>query len=100
MHPIVRKHPKTGKPALYLGRRRVYPSQYIEGFSNEESETLLDRLWEHATQDSLKWTHTWKPGDLLVWDNRCAMHRREQVDHTQRRVMYRTQFQGENVIPA
>ena len=100
MHPLVRKHPKTGKPALYLGRRRVYPSQYIEGFSNEESETLLDRLWEHATQDSLKWTHTWKPGDLLVWDNRCAMHRREQVDHTQRRVMYRTQVQGENVIPA
>jgi alpha-ketoglutarate-dependent taurine dioxygenase len=99
-HPLVRVHPETGKPALYLGRRRAYPSQYIVGLPEEESEKLLDRLWAHATQDKFKWTHTWKVGDLLVWDNRCAMHYRDPVDPTQRRVMWRSQFQGEEVVPA
>ena len=100
MHPLVRIHPITKKPALYLGRRRDYPSQYIEGYSNEESETLLDKLWAHATDDRLKWTKEWTPGDFLIWDNRCAMHRREAVDPTKRRFFYRTQFLGEDVIPA
>ena len=99
-HPLVRIHPETGKPALYLGRRRAYPSQYIVGLPEEESEKLLDRLWAHATQDRFKWTHSWKVGDLLVWDNRCAMHYRDPVDPTQRRVMWRSQFQGEEVTPA
>ncbi len=99
-HPLVRIHPETGKPALYLGRRRAYPSQYIVGLPEEESEKLLDRLWAHATQDKFKWTHTWKVGDLLVWDNRCAMHYRDPVDPTQRRVMWRSQFQGEEVVSA
>ena len=99
-HPLVRIHPETGKPALYLGRRRAYPSQYIVGLPEAESEKLLDRLWAHATQDKLKWTHSWKVGDLLVWDNRCAMHYRDPVDATQRRVMWRSQFQGEEVVQA
>jgi taurine dioxygenase len=99
-HPLVRLHPETGKPALYLGRRRAYPSQYIVGLPEVESEKLLDRLWAHATQDKFKWTHSWKVGDLLVWDNRCAMHYRDPVDATQRRVMWRSQFQGEKVIQA
>jgi taurine dioxygenase len=99
MHPLVRIHPFTKKPALYLGRRRDYPSQYIEGYLNDESEALLDKLWAHATDDKLKWTQKWQPGDFLIWDNRCAMHRREVVDHTQRRFMYRTQFLGEDVSP-
>lgn len=98
MHPLVRVHPVTKRKALYLGRRRVYPSQFIEGVPHEESEALLDRLWEHATQDKYKWTHTWRVGDMLVWDNRCAMHYREPVNSDQRRVMWRSQFQGEPVI--
>lgn len=97
-HPLIRVHPETGRKALYLGRRRDYPSQYIIGMDEDESETLLDQLWEHATQDKFKWTHTWKTGDLLVWDNRCAMHYRDPVDSSQRRVMYRTQFQGETPV--
>ena len=96
----MRIHPETKKPALYLGRRRTYPSQYIVGLPEDESERLLDRLWAHATQDKFKWTHRWRVGDLLVWDNRCAMHYRDPVDSTHRRVMYRTQFQGETPIPA
>jgi alpha-ketoglutarate-dependent taurine dioxygenase len=98
MHPLVRVHPATKKKVLYLGRRRVYPSQFIDGVSHAESEALLDRLWAHATQDKYKWTHTWRVGDMLVWDNRCAMHYREPVNSNQRRVMWRSQFQGEPVV--
>ncbi|HET8995289.1 MAG TPA: TauD/TfdA family dioxygenase [Acetobacteraceae bacterium] len=100
MHPLVRRHPETGRIALYLGRRRIYPSQFIEGLSEAESETLLEKLWAHATRPELSWTHVWRPGDLLVWDNRCAMHYREEVDDTQRRVMFRTQFAGQVPIAA
>ena len=99
MHPLIRRHPVSGKKALYLGRRRVWPSQYIEGLSNAESEALLDKLWAHATQDDYRWTHEWRVGDFLVWDNRCAMHYRDPVNAAQRRVMWRSQFQGEEVIP-
>jgi taurine dioxygenase len=98
MHPLVRVHPVTGRKALYLGRRRIWPSQYIEGVSQEESEALLNRLWAHATQEKYKWTHEWRVGDMLVWDNRCAQHYREPVNSTQRRVMWRSQFQGEPVV--
>lgn len=100
MHPMVRVHPVTGRKALYLGRRRVWPSQYIDGLDNDASKALLDRLWAHATQEKYQWTHTWQVGDFLVWDNRCAMHYREPVDLTQRRVMWRSQFQGEAVDAA
>ena len=64
MHPLVRIPPDTGRPTLYLGRRRIYPSQFIEGFSKAESEELLDRLWEHATKPELSWMHVWRPGDF------------------------------------
>jgi taurine dioxygenase len=99
-HPLVVIHPYTGKPALYLGRRRAHPSQFIEGLSDAESAVLLDRLWDHATQERFAWTHHWSVGDLLVWDNRCSMHYRTEVDPTQRRVMLRTQFQGETPTAA
>ncbi|MEX2642271.1 MAG: TauD/TfdA family dioxygenase [Acetobacterales bacterium] len=99
-HPLVRVHPGTGRKALYLGRRRKFPSQYIEGMPIEESEKVLDRLWKHATDPNLAWSHEWRVGDFLVWDNRSAQHRRDPFDEKYRRVMYRTQFQGEIPIPA
>ncbi|EWY38597.1 hypothetical protein N825_12360 [Skermanella stibiiresistens SB22] len=94
-HPLVVVNPETGRRALYLGRRRIWPSQYIEGIDHAESEALLDRLWAHATKPEFTWTHSWTPGDLLVWSNRYAMHHRTPIDETRRRVMLRTQFQGE-----
>jgi taurine dioxygenase len=99
-HPLVRLHSVTGKPALYLGRRRVWPSNYIVGLSNDDSEALLDALWAHATQPHLAWTHHWQVGDTLLWDNRCVMHHRTLIDATQRRVMHRTQIKGEAVLAA
>jgi taurine dioxygenase len=97
-HPLVRVHPVTKRRALYLGRRRVWPSNYILGVPNEESEKLLDRLWAHATQPKYAWTHQWKVGDILLWDNRCCMHYRTEVDVNQRRVMHRTTIKGEAPI--
>jgi len=94
-HPLVRVHPVTGKPALYLGRRRVWPSNYIIGLPNDESEKLLDQLWAHATQPKYAWTHHWKVGDLILWDNRCCMHYRSEIDVKQRRVLHRTTIKGE-----
>jgi len=99
-HPLVRLHPVTGKPALYLGRRRDWPSNYIVGMTNAESEAVLDRLWAHATQPKYAWRHSWQVGDLVLWDNRCAMHYRSVVDASQPRVLHRTVINGEAVIPA
>jgi taurine dioxygenase len=98
VHPLVRLHPLTGKPALYLGRRRVWPSNYIVGMDNADSEALLDRLWAHATQPKYAWTHRWRVGDIVLWDNRCCMHYRTEVDSSQARVMHRTTIRGEAPI--
>lgn len=100
MHPLVRMHPVTRKPALYLGRRRQWPSQFIADCTPEESERLLDLLWAAATRPALTWTHQWRVGDMLVWDNRCTLHYREAVNNRERRVMWRSQFDGEAVVAA
>jgi taurine dioxygenase len=90
-HPIAYRHPETGRIALYLGRRR---NAYIEGLPLAESEALLDALWQHATRDALVWYNQWRVGDLVLWDNRCTMHRRDPFDATSRRIMHRTQIKG------
>ena len=92
VHPLIRTHPETRRNCLFLGRR---PSAYIVGLPLDESEDLLDRLWAHATNPSLAWYQVWKVGDLIIWDNRCAMHRRDAFDATTRRLMHRTQIQGD-----
>lgn len=96
-HPIVRKHPETGRPALFLGRRL---KSYIIGLPLDESEALLDELWAHTTQKQFAWTHVWKPGDLVIWDNRCTMHQREPFDPSTRRLMHRTQTLGDRPVHA
>jgi len=90
-HPIAYRHPESGRIALYLGRRR---NGYIEGLPLADSEALLDALWQHATRDALVWYNRWRVGDLVLWDNRCTMHRRDPFDATARRIMHRTQIKG------
>ncbi len=92
LHPLVCKHPDTGQSMLYLGRRRM---AYIDGLSLAESEALLDELWSYATKPALCWKNVWRVGDLVLWDNRCTMHRRDPFDAAARRVMHRTQVKGE-----
>lgn len=96
-HPFIRLHPVTGKKCLFLGRRR---KAYVVGLELEESEALLNELWAHATQSEFVWTQVWQLGDLVLWDNRCTMHRRDSFDPEMRRLLYRTQITGEEVIGA
>jgi taurine dioxygenase len=91
VHPAVIRHPVTGRKALFLGRR---PNGYIMGMPLAESEALLDRLWAHATQPQYAWYQVWQVGDLMMWDNRCTMHRRNAFDSNERRYMLRTQIKG------
>jgi len=91
-HPLVCTHPETKRRVLYLGRRR---NAYIQGLSLAESESLLDELWSSATREEFLWHNRWRVGDLVLWDNRCTMHRRDPFEATSRRVMHRTQIKGE-----
>jgi taurine dioxygenase len=92
-HPIVCSHPETKRKMLYLGRRR---NAYVENLPLAESEALLDELWSYATRDDLAWHNEWRVGDLVLWDNRCTLHRRDPFDNSSRRVMHRTQIKGES----
>jgi taurine dioxygenase len=91
VHPMVCTHPESGRRMLYLGRRRM---AWIEGLDLAESETLLTEIWAHATQPERSFTHRWRVGDLVLWDNRCTMHRRDPFDPASRRIMHRTQIKG------
>jgi taurine dioxygenase len=91
VHPLVRTHPETGRACLFLGRR---VRSYLVGLPIDESEVLLDALWAHATQDRFAWFHEWRRGDLLMWDNRCVMHRREAFDPSARRMLHRVVIKG------
>jgi len=95
VHPLVRLHPVSKRKALFLGRR---PGAYIHGLPVEESEALLDAVWAHATQHHFAWYQKWRAGDLVMWDNRCVMHRRDAFDESLRRLMHRTQIVGEPVV--
>jgi taurine dioxygenase len=90
-HPLVIRHPHTGRPALFLGRRR---NACIVGLELADSETLLDALWAHATQPRFALTHVWRRGDVLMWDNMATLHRRDAFAETARRVLHRTQIKG------
>ena len=91
-HPMLRTHPVSGRTALFLGRR---VNSYVIGMSVAESEALLDEVWAHTTAGDFAYKHSWQPGDLILWDNRCVMHRRDPFDSADRRIMHRTQLAGE-----
>ncbi len=88
IHPLVVRHPETGRSSLYLGRR---PNAWIVGLSDADSDALLGELWAHVQQGPHLWTQEWRQGDLVIWDNRCTLHRRNQLDPSLRRLMHRTQ---------
>ena len=88
VHPIAARHPETGRISLYLGRR---PNAWIVGLADVESDKLLDQLWAHVNNGPFVWAQSWAKGDLVIWDNRCTLHRRNTLDPGQRRHMHRTQ---------
>jgi taurine dioxygenase len=91
-HPVICTHPETGRKVLYVNPQFT---RYIEGVDAEESRRLLARLLAHVTDPRWTWRHHWHVGDLLMWDNRCMMHRRDGFDNALRRVMKRTQMFGD-----
>lgn len=88
VHPLAIRHPVSGRTALYLGRR---PNAWIVGYDDDKSDALLDELWAHIERHDFSWATEWLPGDLVIWDNRCTLHRRNQLDPALRRLMRRTQ---------
>ena len=74
---------------LYLGRREL---AYVVGFALEESEQLLNEVWRYAAMSENVWTQQWEIGDVIIWDNRRVLQRRDGFDQSQRRLMRRCQF--------
>lgn len=90
-HPAILRHPGNGRATLYLGRRR---NSHVEGYAQAESDAILEALWAHVTGPRFVYEHVWRKGDLVMWDNRSTMHRRDPFDAAARRVMHRTQIKG------
>ena len=88
IHSIVRTHDETKEKMLYLGRREL---AYVVGFALEESEQLLNEVWRYAAMSENVWTQQWEIGDVIIWDNRRVLHRRDGFDQSQRRLMKRCQ---------
>lgn len=91
-HPVFRTHPATGRKALYVNRLMT---QEIEGIEPEEGRRLLDYLFDHSERPEFIYAHKWQPRDLLIWDNRCLNHGRDDFDPTERRLMRRLTIAGE-----
>jgi taurine dioxygenase len=87
-HPIIKRHEESGHDALFLGRRDF---AYVEGLEIDESEELLDRVWRYAALPQNVWTQHWRVGDVVIWDNRRVLHRRDDFDQAARRLMKRCQ---------
>lgn len=96
LHPIIRTHPETGRRALYLNRNRM---DRIPEFGRERSEMLLDDLMAHATQEQFTYRHKWNQGDVVIWDNRCTMHKANgDYPEGARRYIVRMMTQGERPV--
>ena len=89
VHPLVAEHPETGRQVIYLGRRA---RAYIQELDQAESDALLDELFAHITQPRFTWTQKWRLGDVVIWDNRCTLHRRDALDPNERRLLHRAQI--------
>jgi taurine dioxygenase len=92
IHPLVRSHPENNRRYLYLGRRQ---HAEIVGLGLSESEALLDELWHYATLPKHCCSGQWELGDVIIWDNRCTLHRRDGFNSSARRTLRRTSAEGE-----
>jgi alpha-ketoglutarate-dependent taurine dioxygenase len=100
LRPLVKQHPETGRSSLLIGRH----AYGVPGMGPEESERFLQDLVDLACQPPRIHQHTWSPGDAVVWDNRCLLHRGRPWDMTEPRVMYHSRIAGdpasESAVPA
>ena len=91
-HPLVRTNPVNGRQGLFLGAH----ASHIEGMPIEDGGALLKELLDHVTQPQFRYRHEWKEGDLVVWDNRCVLHRATPYDSARyKRLLQRTTVSGD-----
>jgi taurine dioxygenase len=95
--PMVRRHPVTGQPSLYISP--IY-NDAVEGLSPAEARQLFADLTEFAAQPRFVYRHRWEPDDVVMWDNRCTMHQVTPHDPQERRVMHRTTIVGTEPVLA
>jgi taurine dioxygenase len=96
VHPIVRTHPATGRKAIYINPIRI---EEIVGMPEQEALSLLDELLAHATQEKFQYRHKWKPGDVVIWDNRCLMHKANgDYPVSEVRYLYRVMLRGDRPV--
>lgn len=93
-HPIVRTHPESGRKSIYINPIRI---DGIDGMEETDALSLLNELLQHAIQEQFQYRHKWILGDLVMWDNRCLLHKANgDYDHeTQSRYLYRVMLQGD-----
>lgn len=91
VHPAVILHPETGRPVLFVNR--LMADSFV-GMPREESDALLNRLFDHSEQSGLIYEHVWRRGDVIVWDNFCTLHARTDFDPAERRVLRRMAIKG------
>ncbi|MGZ0189738.1 MAG: TauD/TfdA dioxygenase family protein, partial [Alphaproteobacteria bacterium] len=91
--PAIRTHPGSGRQSLYINPNRI---DHIQGWTELDSDALLEALYAHAFQPEFQYRHSWRPGDLILWDNRCTLHRANaDYDLSQPRIMHRVMLAGE-----
>jgi len=91
LRPLVKRHPVTGRRSLFIGRH----AYGIPGLGERESEQLLAELLSFACRPPRVWNHRWQAGDVVIWDNRCVLHRARPFDPAQPRVMHHTRIAGD-----
>src|SRR6266704_2980221 len=94
-HPVIRTHPATGRKALYVNRLMT---ECIVGVPREESDALLERVFDHQEQPQFQYEHRWEVGDLLIWDNRCTLHARRDLPATHLRKLRRVAVKGDRPV--
>ncbi|WP_428483750.1 TauD/TfdA dioxygenase family protein [Rhodopila sp.] len=93
IHPLVRTHPETGRQSIYINPIRI---EGLLGLDHREALPLLDELLAHATRDEFQYRHEWQGGDLVIWDNRCLLHKANgDYDMAQTRYLYRVMLRGD-----
>ncbi len=100
--PLVQTHAVTGRRFLFLGARRILAyidtAPRVTGLSAADGAELLDALYAHVGQPAFGYSHRWQAGDILLWDNRCCVHRREAFDAAERRLLYGTPLVTSDVL--
>jgi taurine dioxygenase len=91
VHPVFRTHEETKRKAVYVNRLMT---MHVLDMEREESDELLNALFDHAERPEFVYEHVWRVGDLLLWDNRCSSHARTDFPADQRRLMLRTTVNG------